>query len=81
MREGKRHNIDEKRKESNLRAFSRNSVKDGFVCAVGVAGLCASFLIILVALSESLWPEIIGIAKRLMDALEGVPASHKNLML
>jgi hypothetical protein len=79
--ESKRHKTDDKRNWSNLRALFRDSIKDGFVCAVGIAGLCASFLVILVALGESLWSEIVGIAKRLMDALESVPASHKNLML
>jgi len=81
VRESKRHSIDDRRKESNLRALFRNSVEDGFVCAVGIAALCASFLVILVTLSESLWSEIIGIAKGLVDALESIPASHKNLML
>jgi hypothetical protein len=81
VKRSKRHNIDDRRKESNLRALFCDSVKDGFVCAVGIAALCTSLLVILVALSESLWSEIIGIAKGLVDALEGVPASHKNLNL
>jgi hypothetical protein len=36
-------------------------------------------LVFLVSVAKSLGPEVEGIAKRLVDALQGIPLSHEDL--
>lgn len=73
--------IVRRRKESNLRALFRNSVKDGLICAVRVAALRPGFLVVLIAFGKPFGSEVIGVAEGLVDTLQGVPASHEDLEL
>ena len=45
------------------------------------AALNPRLLIILVSGAESLWAEVKGVAKWLVDALEGITTSHEDLVL
>lgn len=66
-------------KGSNLSVFTVYSLEDGSVSAVGEAALLPSGLVMLVTLTEPFGAEVKGIAKRLVDALERVPARHEDL--
>jgi hypothetical protein len=68
-----------KNQQTNLGVFSRDAIKDGPVCALLIAALFPGLRIALIALSETLRAEIVGVAKRLMYALKRFMAGHKDL--
>lgn len=66
-------------KITNLRILLRDSVEDGAVRAVGHAALLSRLGVVLIALSKALGTKIVGIAKRLVDALKRIVSCHKDL--
>lgn len=82
-RDGKRHegrrDINDRRGSANLSVLFRDSVKDGPIGALRVTALKPTLFIVFISFCKSFWSEVVGVAKRLVDALERVPAGHENL--
>ena len=67
-------------RDAHLFIFLHDIVKDGLVCRALEAALGAGLLVFLVSVAKSLGTEVEGIAKRLVDALQGIALSHEDLL-
>ena len=67
-------------RDAHLFVFLDDIVKDGLVCRALEAALGAGLLVFLVSVAKSLGTEVEGIAKRLVDALQGIALSHEDLL-
>lgn len=68
------------RRKSHLMILPVDVFHDGLERGVGEAAFLSSGFVIFESLRQTLWSIVVSVAKRLMDALEGVPPSHEDLL-
>lgn len=68
-----------KQKASYFRGLAFNAIKDCPECRVTEPTSHASLLILLIPITQPFRAEVEGISKRLVDALERLPAGHEHL--
>lgn len=71
----------ENRSESNLFAFSFNSLEDGLECTIREATFLTSGFIVFISCTESLRTEVECISKWFVNTRKGIVASHKDLWI
>ena len=69
----------DREKESHLGSFAIHSIHDGLVCRLAETAVDAGLFIVREPSTEAFWSIVESVTERLMDALDGVSASHKDL--